>query len=56
MNFGFNPDENSTRLGIFIGVVTVAGIAGWWTGKDLTGLLSLGTFVASFVGIAIKDK
>ena len=56
MNFGVNLNENSTKLGIFVAVIAVAGLAGWWTGRDLTSLMSLGTFLAGFTGIVVKDK
>jgi hypothetical protein len=48
--------QSSTFRGAVRIAVLVIGLVGWWMGKDVTGIILLGTGINGILGVVTKDK
>lgn len=48
--------QASTKRGMIWIVTAILGYIGWWSGKDITPIILIGTTVAGGLGVAIDDK
>jgi len=48
--------QNSTKRGLVWAITFIVGGIGWWFGKDVTGIILLGSGVAGGIGIIADDK
>jgi hypothetical protein len=55
MNLGCDLSQNSTVRGLVRLGVLLVGCIGWWMGKDVTGILLIGTGINGVLGVATKD-
>lgn len=56
MNMGIDWTESSTFRGAVRVGVLLLGCVGWWFGKDVTGIILLGTGINGILGVVTKDK
>jgi hypothetical protein len=49
-------NEASTKRGIVWGITAIIATIGWWVGKDVMPVLTVGMAVASGLGILLDDK
>lgn len=54
MNIDFN--QSSTKRGIVWVATFIIGSVGWWMGKDVTGIILLGSGIAGGLGAVESDK
>jgi hypothetical protein len=52
----FKLTQASSRRAVVWGLVAVIGIPAYWLGKDVTGLILLGTAVAAGLGVQKTDS
>ena len=50
-----NLDEPSTQRGIVVTLLVIVGTAGWWMGKDPTGIILLAQAISAAMKIAIPE-
>lgn len=55
MKFGIDWSQASTKRGAMWVIVGLIGTVGWWFGKDVTGIILLGSTISGAMGFAIKD-
>lgn len=55
MKFEVDWTQSSTFRGLIRTVVLILGAVGWWMGKDVTGIILLGTGINGILGISTKD-
>jgi hypothetical protein len=54
MEFDKQCTQASTKRALVWCIVGIVGIAGWWMGKDISGIVALGAGVAGGMGL-VKD-
>lgn len=52
----FKLSQASSRRAVVWGLVAIVGIPAYWMGKDVTGLILLGTAVAAGLGVHKSDS
>ena len=51
----FDITQSSTKRGLVWVLTFIVGGIGWWMGKDVTGIILLGSGVAGGIGALIDD-
>lgn len=55
MKIGIDWTQSSTFRGLVRTAVLVLGMVGWWMGKDVTGIILIGTGINGMLGIVTKE-
>lgn len=52
----FKLTQASSKRAVVWGLVAIVGVPAYWMGKDVTGLILLGTAVAAGIGVQKTDS